>query len=66
MTDAAFACVIAAVGLACFSPLAWMMNDAIYPEREKRRVALRRWRTLGRELRAIRKGRQVPEESSVT
>lgn len=60
MTDAAFACTIAAVGLACFSPIAWMMNDAIYPEREKRRVALRRWRTLGRELQAMNKVRQYP------
>lgn len=60
MTDSAFLCTIAATAAACLGPVAWMMNDAIYPEREKRRRAMRRWLTLERELKAIHKGRQYP------
>ena len=60
MTDAALLCKIATTAAACLGPVAWMMNDAIYPEREKRRRAMRRWRELGAELQAINKGRQYP------
>ena len=63
MTDAAFLCTIAATAAAFIGPVAWMMNDAIYPEREKRRRAMRRWRELGAELQAINNGSQYPSNT---